>query len=97
MTSEKVVTPIGFLEASITVDDDTPINSLIFIKSSLRITGTVGALRDSIPVRIGEPQMFPLLPGTYHIYAIFGNVRSKPSTIVIEQGKTSTVEFYFGT
>ena len=97
MTSEKVVTPIGYLEASITVDDDTPISTLIFIESSLRISGAVGVLRDSIPVRIGEHQMLPLIPGTYHVYAVFGNVRSEPTTVLIEQGKTSTVEFYFGT
>lgn len=96
MTSEKVDTPIGYLEASITVDEDIPVNMLLFSKSSLKIIPEIGVRRDSIPVRLGESQLIPLLPGKYYVNAVFGNVSSEPTTIEIEQGKILTVEFYFG-
>jgi hypothetical protein len=96
MSEQKIVTPIGFIEVKIEVDNSIPKETLQLIRSSIRIISLESSFRSTINALIGEKASIPVKPGKYRITCYLGDLNSEPAEICLEAGQVSKLRFYFG-
>ena len=92
---KKIVTPIGWLEVEISVDEEIGIKRLGLTASSV-IVSPESERPQRHALNIGKSQVITLKPGKYSVRGVLGKIRSESIELEILPGETERVNFHFG-
>jgi hypothetical protein len=95
MPEKEVVTPAGFLDASIDIDGLAGME-LAFVRSAIVVWEEGSRSPNSVPLLVGAGIKIPLRPGKYKVQATLESVTSETVDIEIKAGETEKVVFFFG-
>jgi len=94
--AKKVTTPVGFVEVSITVGKNIPVDKIGFLRSGVKFRRPETPRIDTIAVPIGEPLLIPLRHRIYEMWAFFGEISSDHINVDVLPGEIVKLHFHFG-